>query len=608
MVSHRRSVAATLTAVFIFMIFSPRLPVDALEVPSDINVGPYVDKVILKVIKNQDQKITALLSGEVDFIAEWVDPNYIPMLEERPDISMFSTLRNGYGHITINCRKYPLNISGFRKAFAYAFDKTRVRIDVLGGLSREQDSLVPFVSDWCIEDQLPYHYYSAQPEIGNQILDDLDFNVNPATGFRTAPDGSPFNVEIEYYALSSIAAATAQIGVDALRSIFVNANTRPAGIEVLSRLDDHGDYDMIMYASNFVTKDVDWLASEYYSENADITFLNPCNFANKTYDSWCSCLRHSTTFSEAFEVAAAMQLILHENVPRLVVYENFYTQCYRNDVFTGHVADMGKYLAGPWTLRKIHKIDGTAGGTVAVAFEDVMSFNVFLGGGLTKWHLWPQLYSLDPNLDPWPYLAKSMVMETHTDNPSVVEGHTRFTVDIIQNATWSDGTPLTGEDVTFTFTYYFESGMFGNIASAIMGELVAAYSPTTHRAIIEFGSESMWPFSHFAYVTIIPKHIFNDVDGIGFDRWNAWNPVFDPSEPFVTSGPFVLTDYEIGEFYEISANPNFCYYPKNHTTSSVEPSSFAETTFNTSLAIAAGAVGAAVTILVGGFYLFRRED
>jgi peptide/nickel transport system substrate-binding protein len=215
---------------------------------------------------------------------------------------------------------------------------------------------------------------------------------------------------------------------------------------------------------------------------------------------------------------------------------------------------------------------------------------------------------MDPNLSPLPYLAKNMVMETHSTNPAVMEGHTRFIVDIVQNATWSDGTPVTADDIAFTVTYYFESGMFGNIASATMGELVAAYAPTKYRAVIEFGSESMWHFSNFAYTTIIPKHIFNDVDGIGYDGWNEWNPVVNPTDPYVTSGPFELTDYEIGEFYELSANSDFCYYPNTHTLSTTEPNSTTEPTFNTSLAVSAGAVCAAATVLAGWFFLFRPTN
>jgi peptide/nickel transport system substrate-binding protein len=167
-----------------------------------------------------------------------------------------------------------------------------------------------------------------------------------------------------------------------------------------------------------------------------------------------------------------------------------------------------------------------------------------------------------------------MLIETHSDNPAVPDGHTRFTIDIIQNATWSDGDPLTAEDVAFSFTYAMESITYGNPASTDIGDLVAAYATTTSRVIVEFATETYWHFSNFAYDTIIPEHIFNDDTGIGYAGWNTWNPVFDPAEPNVNCGPFVFSDYEAGEFYKLEANPIFHY-------SSLPITNTAETTNST---------------------------
>ncbi len=606
----RRTKAASLIAIFVFMISSPVFSADALDVPSNINIGPFVDKVVFKVIQDHDQLILALQSGEIDLHTRHFLPSYLQSLEEDPDISIYSSLRNGYGHFTINCEKYPLNITGFRRAFAYAFDKTRVKLEVLDGLSQEHDSLVPYVSEFCIEDQLPYHYYTAQPEIGNQILDELGFKINPVTGFRTAPDGSLFRVVIEYVSLSQeVAGSTSRIAVDALHSLHIDASALGTGFNFLiSKLDNHQDYDIAFYAYNFLTKNPDWLVEEFWSKNADVPYMNPCNFVNKTYDSWCDVLRSSMTFPEAYDAAAAMQLILHENVPRLVAYENYYNQAYRTDVFTGHVPDLFDYISGPWTLRKIHRIDGNPGGTVRVGTRSVYSFNIFQSGmGIFAELLWPSLYSMAPDLGFCPYIAESLLMETHAENTRVPDGHTRFTVDIIRNATWSDGTPLTAYDLAFTYTYLYETIQYGNPSSAILGDLVAAYAPTTHRAIIEFNTESMWHQSTFALAPIIPKHIF--LDEIGYENWNSWNPVYNPEDPFITSGPFTLTQWQDDAFYEFTANPDFCYYPEERIPSSSNPTPSTDpgTPFNISLALTAGAVGAAVTVLVGGFILFKPK-
>jgi len=611
---NKRLVAFAFAAAFIFMAVSPALSV-AVDVPSDLNVGPYVDKLVYKVIANQDQVILALQAGEIELDNSFFDPVYLEQLNEDPDIDVFSALRNGYGHITINCRDYPLNISAFRRAFAFAFDKTDVTSEIMDGFSREHDSLVPYPNGWCVEDEFTSHYYTDQTAIGAAILADAGFTIDPETEFLLAPDGSPFDVEIKYASSSpEIAGGTAQIGVDALRRLGVNARTQAAEFnEYISALDSHEDYDMVFFAVNFYSNDVDWLAYEYWSEYADTPYQNPTNFRNATYDSYREDLLYGTTYEKVFEAAANMQKVLQYNVPRLVVYENTYMQGYRNDKFTGHVEDLGRYISGPWTMRKIQKLDGTFGGTVPISIsQEPDSFNIYVTNSAYSAailsELWPSLYGFGPDLNPYPDLAESMITETHSDNAAVPDGHTRFTVDIIQNATWSDEVPLTAEDVAFSITYAFESAPFGNPAGTDIGDLVAAYAPTPYRVVVEFNTESYWHFGNFAYDTIIPEHIFNDVDGIGYEGWNTWNPVFDPAEPNVNCGPYTFTDFEAGEFYELTYNPLFHYAPEH-----INPDTDTATTddtpppFDATLAIVAGAVGAAVVILVGGFVLLRQK-
>jgi len=280
-----------------------------------------------------------------------------------------------------------------------------------------------------------------------------------------------------------------------------------------------------------------------------------------------------------------MQEILHYNVPRLVVYQNTYMQGYRNDQFTGHVEDLGRYISGPWTMRKIHKLDGTPGGTVPVAISvDQASFNFFVCGWtdsiIILSNLYSSLFKYGPDLVPQPDLTENILTETHDDNPAVPTGHTRYTIDIIQNATWSDGTPLTAADVAFTYIYHYESAVYGNPAGSDLGDLIASYAPGPYRVILEFSTESYWHFSNFAFEYIIPQHIFNDNDGIGYNGWNTWNPVFNPTDPHVTSGPFIVTDYNEGEWYELTKNPLFYYLPPNPAPeiSSVDDFSYVEGT------------------------------
>ncbi|MFW9807160.1 MAG: ABC transporter substrate-binding protein, partial [Candidatus Thorarchaeota archaeon] len=358
--------ALTIIGIVALLFVSGSNIVYGVPLENNLKTGPYVDHVVYKVITNQDQRILALQAGEIEMDTSFFNPVHLPTLDADPDIDTFRALRNGYGHLTINCRDYPLNISGLRRAFAFAYDKTRVTAEIMDGFNQEHDSIVPYVSSWCVEDEFRYHYYTNQSSIGNQILDDLGFEIDVGTGYRLAPNGDPFDIVIEYSSSSpEIGGGVAQIGVDALHELHIDARTQASDFnEYISRLDSHEAYDMVFYAKDFHDNDVDWLAYEYWSAYADTPYQNPSNFVNVTYDYWRDQLLYGTTYMEVFDAARAMQHILHENVPRLVVYENTYLQAYRNDQFTGHVEDISEYISGPWTMRKIHKLDDTLGGTV----------------------------------------------------------------------------------------------------------------------------------------------------------------------------------------------------------------------------------------------------
>ena len=77
----------------------------------------------------------------------------------------------------------------------------------------------------------------------------------------------------------------------------------------------------------------------------------------------------------------------------------------------------------------------------------------------------------------------------------------------------------------------------------------------------------------FAFDYIIPNHIFNQVDGIRYDEWDSWNPVYDSGDPMVTSGPFKFTEYRSGEWFEVSRNPLF-YYLDQDTPPNDKPTIF----------------------------------
>ncbi len=186
---------------------------------------------------------------------------------------------------------------------------------------------------------------------------------------------------------------------------------------------------------------------------------------------------------------------------------------------------------------------------------DIDSFNFMVSSSASSAsvnsELWDSLIRMGPDGKDVPWLTQSYSIQTHADNPSVPLGHTRFTFQIIQSASWTDGLPISAEDVAFAMNYYRNAP--GNPYGVDFPEILACYVPTPYSVVMEFNSESYWNLHNIAYKPNIPKHVF---ENIGLNGWNTWNPN-PPSSEMVTSGPFHISAHVSGEFVELTRNPNY---------------------------------------------------
>ena len=121
-----------------------------------------------------------------------------------------------------------------------------------------------------------------------------------------------------------------------------------------------------------------------------------------------------------------------------------------------------------------------------------------------------------------------------------------YTYKIKDGLTWSDGEPLTAEDVAYTLNLYKGNHAYlpQNYLTLIDGE-VRLVDDTT----LEFDTKQPTGLYSgevaYMYDYILPKHIFE-----GFEKPKQFNNV-----PNVGSGPFTIEEYEIGEFVRMVRNP-----------------------------------------------------
>ena len=114
---------------------------------------------------------------------------------------------------------------------------------------------------------------------------------------------------------------------------------------------------------------------------------------------------------------------------------------------------------------------------------------------------------------------------------------------------WSDGKPLTAEDVAFTVEEAIKeengSPLRGNLLSV---EKVTAVDDTTVRFEL---NTAVAPFPSIASynVGIVPKHVLQGTDIPNNSEFNTKKPV--------SSGPYMVSEVRAGDSYTLKANPNY---------------------------------------------------
>ena len=140
----------------------------------------------------------------------------------------------------------------------------------------------------------------------------------------------------------------------------------------------------------------------------------------------------------------------------------------------------------------------------------------------------------------------------------ITNGGETFTFNLVDNAVWHDGTPLTAADVEYTMARYMDpavsigrSGLFRNYTLPVEEGGVKLIDDTTVEFNLSFPSGAFINFLSLDYAKVLPKHVLE-------------NPAVEDLKQAETvmeygamSGPFILEDYSRGNVYRVVRNENY---------------------------------------------------
>ena len=507
--------------------------------------GPWVDTIVVESYETEREMILALIDGDIDACADSVSLDYLDQLDDAEDVELTRMPKNGYGFLNINCEKYPLNITEFRRSLAHALNKESLCENILVGLAQPHDSCIPTVNHMSNENQMNGLYYAADLEQAVELLDVAGFVDIDSDGYRETPNGSDLEISVYDCFQEEHSHEVCLNVVDTLHSMSIRAELVELPQDLGRGFQFSEDYDISFNVRNFNNFALDELFTEYLSKNLDDPYRNLPRFVNSTYDAIASRLIHSTSYDEIEVASSALQKIILHECPIIVCYETLEVYAYRTDDFC---YDCDYVAADFWRTcyKAYRKVGDVIGGTFTWGTTNhFVTFNPGAANNI-DWNIlsisYDSLFRVRADGRLIPRIAWDYEIETNLDTSDVPLGHCRYHIRIPKVWDWN-GIRLTAEDVAQALEYYREYDL--GWLSKGTEYLTAVYSLNSVELVLEFNKESFWFLHNVCTKPILPIYYFEETGIINQDDMDLhqWY-----SDEIPSLGSFFLDGYVEDDF------------------------------------------------------------
>jgi len=202
----------------------------------------------------------------------------------------------------------------------------------------------------------------------------------------------------------------------------------------------------------------------------------------------------------------------------------------------------------------------TEGGFLKIAqTEQIDSLNPFVAFNLTPFIIfmqeYPALVQYAPDLTFQSDFATSW---SHNTN------FTEWTFHTVPNAKWSDGEPLTAEDVAWTLntTIKYKDGPTAHQAGYI-AHMTSAKATDANTVVLHYESPVTNALAQMVYVYVLPEQVWGRYATGDGKAIREFPNTPEDGKPVVSGGPFMLTEYKQDQVAKFALNPNW-YGTKPH--------------------------------------------
>ncbi len=266
---------------------------------------PYLDKLTLKILLDQNARIAALLSGQVQYAV--LDAQGAEQAERLPGVKVLKSPSAWLTCHPFNLSRKPFDDKRVRQALRMAVDTQEVIQKAVYGAGLPSGAIATGYGDWALPES-ELKYLKADPDRAKQLLAEAGF----PNGFKTSILCSPQYPEF---------VATSLVCQDSWRKIGVDCEVQQVewGTYV-NRASKAAGYDYDIGATAFTFRpDPDGYVYPYYKTGEDINN----GYSDPQMDQWLDRARTTLNREERRQLYLDIQRKLEEDVPQMYWYVRF---------------------------------------------------------------------------------------------------------------------------------------------------------------------------------------------------------------------------------------------------------------------------------------------
>ena len=180
------------------------------------NGGPYVDKIVYKILPEATTRTTGLQNGQLDFVLGGVAPDQLPVVQKMPNVTIAAAESYYNDFIAFNTQRKPFDNLKFRQALNYAVDKKAVFETAVGDAGTVARAVPVSPRMWVFNKDLWQAAYDKLPAYARdlaqakQLLAESGVTAADASGKSILTDEDP----VRLGQALALQAAAKELGID----------------------------------------------------------------------------------------------------------------------------------------------------------------------------------------------------------------------------------------------------------------------------------------------------------------------------------------------------------------------------------------------------------